>query len=51
VDVRFIDGKASVTPQASSPSRDLVAEMMVIIHSTLHYFNIIDILTVKLKAK
>lgn len=29
IDVRFIDGKALVTPQLSSPSRDLVAEMMV----------------------
>ena len=29
VDVRFVSGKASVTPQLSSPSRDLVAEMMI----------------------
>jgi exoribonuclease R len=35
VDVRFIDGKASVTPQASSPSRDLVAEMMVMAGRTM----------------
>ncbi len=29
VDVNFIDGKVSVAPQATSDSRDLVAEMMV----------------------
>jgi exoribonuclease-2 len=38
VDVRFIDGKASVTPQASSPSRDLVAEMMVMAGRTMAQF-------------
>jgi exoribonuclease-2 len=38
VEVRFIDGKASVTPQASSPSRDLVAEMMVMAGRTMAQF-------------
>ncbi|CAC9491237.1 RNase R-related protein [uncultured Gammaproteobacteria bacterium] len=38
VDVRFIDGKASVTPQVSSPSRDLVAEMMVMAGRTMAQF-------------
>lgn len=38
VDVRFIDGKASVTPQVTSPSRDLVAEMMIIAGRALAQF-------------
>ena len=38
VDVRFIDGKASVAPQATSASRDLVAEMMVMAGRTMAQF-------------
>ncbi len=35
VDVNFIDGKVSVAPQATSDSRDLVAEMMVMAGRTM----------------
>lgn len=35
IDVDFIDGKVSVTPQATSDSRDLVAEMMVMAGRTM----------------
>ncbi|CAC9449079.1 RNase R-related protein [uncultured Gammaproteobacteria bacterium] len=38
VDVKFVDGKASVAPQASSSSRDLVAEMMVMAGRTMAQF-------------
>lgn len=38
VDVRFINGKASVTPQATSASRDLVAEMMIMAGRTMAQF-------------
>lgn len=38
VDVRFIDGKASIAPQATSASRDLVAEMMIMAGRTMAQF-------------
>ncbi|WXU00357.1 MAG: Ribonuclease R [Catillopecten margaritatus gill symbiont] len=38
VDVRFIDGKVIVAPQATSASRDLVAEMMVMAGRTMAQF-------------
>jgi exoribonuclease R len=44
--------EASVTPQASSPSRDLVAEMMVMAGRTMAQFTSDNLIpTVKLKAK
>jgi exoribonuclease-2 len=36
VEVKFIDDKILVAPQASSASRDLVAEMMVMAGRTIH---------------
>lgn len=39
IDVRFTDGKASITPQISSPSRDLVAEMMIMAGRTMAQFS------------
>lgn len=38
IDVRLADGKASVAPQASSASRDLVAEIMVMAGRTMAQF-------------
>ena len=35
IDVHFLDGKVSVAPQATSDSRDLVAEMMVMAGRTM----------------